>query len=63
MKLLSEGKIYKIYLKVNKHRNQLKTKTQEQDKIMKRLVIHQNDYTWIFIYMYTNQCSKVVVGE
>ena len=59
------GKMYKMYPKVNKHRKQLRTKFKKlkNKNIMKRLVVHLNRKTWILLYMYNNQCSKLVVGD
>ena len=66
--MFKEGKMYKMYPKVNKHRKhrkQLRTKFKKlkNKNIMKRLVIHLNRKTWILLYMYNNQCSKLVVGD
>ena len=63
--MFKEGKMYKMYPKVNKHRKQLRTKFKKlkNRNIMKRLVIHLNRKTWILLYMYNNQCNKLVVGD
>ena len=56
--------MYNMYLKVNKHMKQLKTKFKKlkNKNIMKRLEIHLNHKTWILLCMYNNQCSKLVMG-
>ena len=61
---VQRGNMYNMYLKVNKHKKQLKTKFKKlkNKKIMKRLEIHLNHKTWIILCMYNNQCSKLVVG-
>ena len=63
--MFKEGKMYKMFSKVNKHRKQLRTKFKKlkNKNIMKRLVIHLNRKTWTLLYMYNNQCSKLVVGD